>query len=77
MDRGLPLSENEKQKATTRAALCFLHLKCGRKDKVEALVSTLPHTRESREVIQPLISQELNDCEIDRNGRIFLLGKYR
>ena len=30
MERGLPLSSNEKQKATMRAALCFLYLKAGR-----------------------------------------------
>lgn len=75
MERGLSLSENEKQKATTRAALCFLHLKCGRMDKAELLAATLPHTRESREVIQPLISSSLDDSEIDRNVRIILLGE--
>lgn len=32
MERGLSLSENEKQKATIRAALCFLYLNFGRKD---------------------------------------------
>lgn len=31
MERGLPLSENEKQKSTARAALCFLYLKCGKR----------------------------------------------
>lgn len=75
MERGLSLSENEKQKATTRAVLCFLYLKCGRKDKAELLAATLPHTRESREVIQPLISSGLDDSEFDRNVRIILLGK--
>ena len=54
MERGLPLSINEKQKATMRATLCFLYLKVGREDKANRLVSELPHTRESREVIQPL-----------------------
>ena len=32
IERGLPLSANEKQKATLRAALCFLYLKAGRED---------------------------------------------
>lgn len=72
---GLPISINEKQKATTRATLCFLYLKCGRKDKAEALAAELPHTRESREVIQPLISRGLDDSEINRNVRIILLGE--
>ncbi len=74
MERGLPLSINEKQKSTARAVLCFLYLKCGRKDKAEALASELPHIRESREVIQPLISQGLNPNEIDANIKNILLG---
>lgn len=74
IERGLPISENEKQKSTMRAALCFLYLKCGREDKANALASALPHTRESREVIQPLIQAELNDSEIDLNIKNILLG---
>ena len=73
-ERGLTISTNEKQKATMRATLCFLYLKCGRKDEACALASELPHTRESREVIQPLISQDLNDDEIDENIKTILLG---
>lgn len=75
MERGLSLSENEKQKATARAVLCFLYLKCRRKNKADLLAATLPHTRESREVIQPLISSNPDDSEIDRNMRIILLGE--
>ncbi len=75
MERGLPLCESEKQKATTRAALCFLYLKCGREDKAEQLAASLPHTRESREVIQPLISQKLDNSEIDRNIKFIFLGE--
>lgn len=74
MERGLPLSINEKQKSTMRAALCFLFLKAGREDKASRLASELPHTRESREVIQPLIQQGLDDELIDENIKIILLG---
>ncbi len=74
MERGLPLSINEKQKSTTRAALCFLYLRCGRAEKANALASELPHTRESREVIQPLIQQGLNEAEIDANIEKIILG---
>ena len=74
MERGLTISTNEKQKATMRATLCFLYLKCGRNDEACALASELPHTRESREVIQPLISRDLNDDEIDENIKTILLG---
>ena len=73
MERGLPLSSNEKQKATMRAALCFLYLKAGREDSANRLASELPHTRESREVIQPLIQQGLSDMEIDENIKTIIL----
>lgn len=74
MERGLPLSENEKQKATIRAVLCFLYLKCGKIEKANSLASSLPHTRESREVIQPLITNAITPSEIDRNIKYILLG---
>lgn len=74
MEKGLPLSINEPQKATIRATLCFLYLKCGQAEKANALAAQLPHTRESREVIQPLISKDLAAQEIDWNIRNILLG---
>ena len=74
IEKGLPLSINEKQKSTMRAALCFLYLKCGNTEKANKLASTLPHTRESREVIQPLIANGLNTDEIDMNIKNILLG---
>ena len=74
MERGLPLSINEKQKSMMRATLCFLYLKAGREDKANRLASELPHTRESREVIQPLIQQGLDDSQIDENIKTILLG---
>ena len=75
MEKGLPLSANEKQKATIRATLCFLYLKAGLEDKANRLASQLPHMRESREVIQPLIQQELSEPQIDENIRLILLGE--
>ncbi len=74
IEKGLPLSINEKQKSTMRAALCFLYLKCGKSEKAVELASTLPHTRESREVIQPLIARGLDSDEIDLNIKNILLG---
>ncbi len=74
MARGLPLSNNKKQNATICATLCFLYLKCGQKDKAKSLASELPHMRESREIIQPLIQRELNKNEIDMNIKNILLG---
>jgi len=74
MERGLPISVNEKQRATIRAALCFLYLKCGKTQKANALAATLPHTRESREVIQPLLSKNLSNDEINKNLKNILLA---
>ena len=73
MERGLPISINEKQKATMRATLCFLYLKAGCEDKANRLASELPHTRESREVIQPLIQQSLSESEMNENIKISCL----
>ena len=74
LNRGLPISSNEKQKATMRALLCFLYLKGGYHEKAERLASELPHTRESREAIQPLIRQGLSEDEIDKCMKDILLG---
>ena len=74
IEMGLPLSSNEKQKATMRAVLCFLYLKCGRAEKADRLASELPHTRESREVIQPIIADKPDEDEINRNIKTLLLG---
>lgn len=74
-EKGLPLSSNEKQKATIRAALCFLYLKAGEAEKADSLAAELPHTRESREVIQPLIQQGLTADELDQNIKTILLGE--
>ena len=74
MERGLPISINEKQKSTMRATLCFLYLKAGYEDKANRLASELPHMRECREVIQPLIRQGLSEREINENIKDILLG---
>ncbi len=74
MERGLPISSNEKQKSMMRATLCFLYLKAGYEDRANRLASELPHTRESREVIQPLIKQGLTQNEISENIKHILLG---
>lgn len=45
VEKGLPISKNEKQKATLRATLCFLYLKAGYEDKANRLASELPHIK--------------------------------
>ena len=76
MEMGLALSVNEKQKATSRAVLCFLYLKCEKNEMANKLASTLPHSRESREVTQPLIMQGIDRKEIDKNINNIILGDY-
>lgn len=75
IERGLPLSINEKQKATMRATLCFLYLKSGDSEKAKLLASELPHQRESREVIEPIIAKSPCNDEIDRHIKYILLGE--
>ena len=74
-EKGLPRSENEKQKATLRAVLCFLYLQNGEGEKALALASSLPHTRESREVIKPKIEGELSAEALHREIRYLILGE--
>lgn len=75
IERGLPLSINEKQKATIRATLCFLYLKSGDSEKAKLLASELPHQRESREVIEPIIAKLPCNDEVDRHIKYILLGE--
>ena len=75
IEKGLPLSSNEKQKATMRALLCYLYLACGMKSRACDLASTLPHTRESREVIAPMIANDMSADEICSSIRLLLLGE--
>ena len=75
IEKGLILSNNEKQRATMRSTLCFLHKKSGNDDKAKRLASELPHTRESREVIEPIIASISNEAAIDAQIRLLLLGE--
>ena len=75
IERGLPLSINEKQKATIRATLCFLYLKSGDSEKAKLLASALPHQRESREVIEHIIAKSPCNDEVDRHIKYILLGE--
>jgi tetratricopeptide (TPR) repeat protein len=74
-EKGLPFSENEKQKATLRATLCFLYLQNGEREKALALASALPHTRESREVVKPKVEACPFAEELGREIRYLILGE--
>ncbi len=71
IEKGLKSSDDEKQRATMRAILCFVYLRCGKSAEANALALSLPHTRESREVIVPLIGQ---GTDIYGNIKYLLLG---
>jgi len=75
VEKGLPLSENEKQKATLRAVLCYLCLREGDRDRAVALASCLPHARESREEILPMMQKQLTSDEISFQIRRLILGE--
>lgn len=45
IEKGLPLSNNEKQKSTMRAALCFLYLKVGKLEKAKQLICASAYER--------------------------------
>lgn len=74
-EKGLTLSENEKQKATMRAVLCYLYLRRGQTSQAVALASCLPHARESREEILPMMQKQLSPDEISRQIRLLMLGE--
>lgn len=75
IERGLPISQNQRQKATMRAILCFLYLACDNGAKAEKLASELPRIRECRESVLPLIQQGLTTEEIGKNIKDILLGE--
>lgn len=75
IETGLPLSDDEKQKATMRASLCFLYAKAGETEKAKDLAYHLPHTRESREVITPLLDVVKTEEEFDENIKHIILGE--
>ncbi len=64
-ERALSGNPSEKVRHTTRAALCFIYLKAGEKEKAFAAAKSLPHTRESREAVLAQFEKELSVQEID------------
>ena len=74
IEKGLSLSENSAQQATMRAVLCFLYAKNGEQEKAESLAKKLPHQRESREAVLPLL-QNSEGTVWDRCISRILLGE--
>ena len=75
MERGFPISQNQRQKATMRAILCFLYLACDNGVRAEKLAADLPRVRECREAVQPLIQKGLSAEEIAGNIKDILLAE--
>ncbi len=65
----------EKVHHTTRAALCFIYLKAGQKEKAMFMARSLPHVRESREVITKQLESELSMEDIDANLDFIAIGE--
>ena len=65
---------NEKVKHTTRAALCYIYMKNGEKDKATATAKTLPHFRECRETVLEQLESEAGIKETDTNIKFIAVG---
>lgn len=74
-ERVLSGNSSEKVRLTTRAALCFIYMKIGEKDKAITVAQNLPHVRESREEILAQLEREMTQPEIDANLRFLVLGE--
>lgn len=64
-ERVLSDSQGDKVHHTTRAALCFIYLKVGEKEKAVAAAQELPHIRESREAVLAQFEKEPTIDDID------------
>ena len=74
-ERVLSGNSSEKVRHTTRAALCFIYLKIGDKDKAIAAAQNLPHLRESREAILAQFMKEITHQEINAYLKFIALGE--
>ena len=64
-ERVIADSQGNKVQHTTRAALCFMYMKAGEKEKAVEIARKLPHVRESRENILAQVEKDLSVDEID------------
>ena len=71
------LSDNQGDKVhhTTRAALCFIYMKAGEKERAIAMARKLPHVRESREIILAQVEKDLSVDEIDSYLKFIATGE--
>ena len=64
-ERVLADNQSDKVHHTTRAALCFMYMKLGEKEKAIEIARKLPHLRESRENVLAQVEKDLSADEID------------
>ena len=62
-ERVLSVNKGDKVHHTTRAALCFIYVKVGEKEKALEIARRLPHERESRENILSQIEKDFELCK--------------
>ena len=74
-ERVLAAGPSEKVRHTTRAALCFMHLKNGDKGKAVAAAQSLPHIRESRESVLAEFAKDPSTQDIDDYLQFIALGE--
>ena len=67
--------QNEKVHHTTRAALSFIYMKAGDKDRALRIAKNLPHMREGREAICGVLDRNPIAEEIDEYLRYIDLGE--
>ena len=75
-ERVLSGNPSGKVRHTTCAALCFIYMKIGEKEKAIATAQNLPHVRESREEILAQIEKEITQPEIDAYLKFIGLGEH-
>jgi transcriptional regulator with XRE-family HTH domain len=74
-ERVLSDSQGDKVHHTTRAALCFIYLKAGEKEKAVTAAQELPHIRESRESVLAQFEKEPTTDDIDAYLRFIAIGE--
>ncbi|MCL1912860.1 MAG: hypothetical protein FWG10_03000 [Eubacteriaceae bacterium] len=75
-ERVLSSNQGDKVHHTTRAALCFIYMKAGEKERAIAVARRLPHVCESREIIlAQQVEKDLTVEEINSNIRFIGIGE--
>lgn len=74
-EKVLNIEGGQKVDHTTRAALCFIYLKTGQKERAIQIAGLLPHIRECREEVLGKILQNPNKREIEEYMKYLAIGE--